>query len=67
MATKSHISSDLDIQELLKDKARLDWLADSENLIGGVVLPGKCVKDNVHILRDAIDEAMTMYGNRAKL
>lgn len=43
---------------LLKDKARLDWLADVNNSIGNVQLPRDIVERNLHSLRDAIDEAM---------
>jgi hypothetical protein len=42
------------------DKARLDWLADRENGIGNVQLPTMCVMNNLHSLRDAIDEAMRL-------
>lgn len=44
--------------ELLKDKARLDWLADVNNNIGSVQLPRAIVERNLHSMRDAIDEAM---------
>lgn len=44
--------------ELLKDKARLDWLASVDNKIGGVTLPRDIVERNLHSMRDAIDEAM---------
>jgi hypothetical protein len=47
-----------DIEQLLKDKARLDWLADRENTIGNVQLPTECVMRNLGSLRDAIDDAM---------
>ena len=43
-----------------RDALRLDWLADPKNSIGNVQLPAKCVENNVHSLRDAIDEAMEM-------
>ena len=43
---------------LLKDKARLDWLADVNNSIGNVQLPRDIVAHNLHSMRDAIDEAM---------
>jgi len=49
-----------DIEKLLKDKARLDWLADRENTIGNVQLPSECVIRNLGSLRDAIDDAMEM-------
>ena len=44
--------------ELLKDKARLDWLADVNNSIGNVLLPRDIVERNLSSLRDGIDEAM---------
>ena len=44
--------------ELLKDKVRLDWLADVNNSIGNVLLPTDIVERNLTSLRDAIDEAM---------
>lgn len=40
------------------DAARLDWLADPENMIGAVQLPSHCVTANPHSLREAIDMAM---------
>lgn len=43
---------------LLKDKARLDWLADVNNSIGIVKLPRDIVERNLGSLRDEIDEAM---------
>ena len=46
--------------ELLKDKARLDWLADVNNNIGNVQLPRRIVERNLGSLRDAIDEAMKL-------
>ena len=46
------------INELLRDKARLDWLADPENKIAQVLLPREIVERNLGSLRDAIDEAM---------
>ena len=39
------------------DTARLDWLADPENTIGKVMLPGWC-SGEYDSLRDAIDTAM---------
>ena len=44
--------------ELLKDKSRLDWLADVDNKLGGVTLPRDIVERNLYSMRDAIDEAM---------
>ena len=46
--------------ELMRDKARLDWLADKNNAIGAVQLPSECVERNLHSLRDAIDDAMEL-------
>ena len=46
--------------ELKKDKARLAWMADANNTIGNVTLPRNIVEGNLHILRAAIDECMTM-------
>lgn len=50
--------SEAELQELLKDKARLDWLADVDNAIGNVQLPTYIVERNLGSLRDAIDAAM---------
>ncbi len=47
-----------ELQELLKDRARLDWLADANQSIGNVTLPRDIVERNLSSLRDAIDEAM---------
>lgn len=46
--------------DLLKDKARLDWLADVNNNIGNVQLPRDIVERNLGSLRDGIDEAMKL-------
>ena len=46
-----------DYTEFLRDKERLDWLADTSNSIGNVQLPTECVLRNAHSLRDAIDDA----------
>jgi hypothetical protein len=43
---------------LCADKARIDWLADTDNQIGNVTLPSECVLANSHSLRAAIDAAM---------
>ena len=45
-------------KELVRDRERLDWLADPDNTTGNVQLPIKCVTENVHSLRAAIDAAM---------
>ena len=47
-----------ELEELRKDKARLDWLADPSNMIGNVTLPTECVQRNPCSLRAAIDDAM---------
>lgn len=50
--------TEAELQELLKDKARIDWLADANNTIGNVALPRDIVERNLHSMRAAIDEAM---------
>ena len=50
--------------ELLKDKARLDWLSDVNQTIGSVQLPRDIVERNLGSLRDAIDEAMLIESTR---
>lgn len=55
---KNHTEAEL--QELLKDKARLDWLADVNNTIGNVQLPRDIVERNLGSLRDGIDAAMAI-------
>lgn len=52
------MEKEAELQELLKDRARLDWLADANNTIGNVTLPRDIVERNLHSLRAAIDEAM---------
>ena len=54
----SKLYTESELQELLKDKARLDWLADVNNNIGNVLLPTDIVERNLSSLRDGIDEAM---------
>lgn len=49
-----------ELDELRKDKARIDWLADVNNTIGGVQLPRQCVENNIHCMRAAIDAAMKL-------
>lgn len=49
---------------LLKDKARIDWLADVDNKIGNVQLPRDIVERNLSSLRDGIDEAMLIESTR---
>lgn len=52
-----------ELNDLRKDKLRLDWLADLDNEYGGVELPVEIVRRNIHCLRAAIDEAMEMQAN----
>ena len=47
-----------ELNDLRKDKLRLDWLADINNKIGNVSLPRAIVERNLSSLRDVIDEAM---------
>ena len=54
------MEKEAELQELLKDKARLDWLADVDNTVGNVLLPTDIVQRNLGSLRDAIDEAMAI-------
>ena len=54
------LHKDADLQELLKDKARIDWLADANQNIGDLILPRDIVERNLHCLRSAIDEAMKL-------
>ncbi len=53
-----------EIDDLRKDKARLDWLADVNNNIGNVLLPTDIVERNLSSLRDAIDEAIVIDNLR---
>ena len=49
------------IDQLQKDKERLDWLADVDNKIANVMLPTKIVQENITGgLRGMIDAAMEM-------
>lgn len=57
MSGERELSLRAEIDRLRKDADRLDWLADPENTIGNVQLPRECVEQNLHSLRDAIDEA----------
>lgn len=41
-----------------RDTKRIDWLADTDNMVGNVQLPREIVEANVHSLRAAIDAAM---------
>ena len=47
-----------ELDELVKDKERLDWLSSTEQSIGNVLLPREIVENNIHSLRSAIDETM---------
>ena len=47
------------IEELERDKQRLDWLADKNNTAARILLPRECVERNLSSLRDAIDDAMS--------
>ena len=47
----------------MKDRERMDWLADPVNPVGNVQLPTAAVTANIHSLRDAIDAAMAMPAN----
>ncbi len=58
------MEKEAELQELLKDKERLDWLADVNNSIGNVQLPRDIVERNLHSMRDAIDEAMLIESTR---
>ena len=60
----SKLYTEAALQELLKDKARLDWLADLNNTIGNVLLPRDIVERNLGSLRDGIDEAMLIESTR---
>lgn len=53
-----------ELQELLKDKARIDWLADPAQNIGDLILPRDIVERNLHSMRAAIDEAMSIESTR---
>jgi len=48
------------IEQLRKDKARLDWLADPQNTIGNVTLPRQHILDHPDSMRAAIDAAMKL-------
>ena len=52
--------------ELLKDKARIDWLADVNNSIGSVLLPRDIVERNLGSMRDGIDGAMKINEREQK-
>lgn len=48
------------IRELEKDKNRLDWLANTTQTTGSVMLPKICVEQNLDSMRGAIDDAIEM-------
>lgn len=56
----SKLYTEAELTELLKDKSRLDWLADVNNAISNVLLPRDIVERNLGSLRDGIDEAMKL-------
>lgn len=60
----SKLYTEAELQELLKDKARLDWLADVNNTVGNVLLPTDIVARNLGSLRAGIDEAMAIESTR---
>ena len=46
--------------DLLDDRARIDWLASTDQSLGIVSLSADCVIQNIGSLRDAIDAAMDL-------
>ena len=46
--------------DALHDVVRIDWLADPDNDLGNVELHSRCVDENIHCMRAAIDAAMGM-------
>jgi hypothetical protein len=48
------------IAALAKDAERMSWLADVGNIHGAVMLPRVCMERNMHSMRDAIDDAMSL-------
>ena len=57
--------TETELVELQTDKARLDWLADVNNTIGNITLPRDIVERNLHSMRAAIDEAMSIESTRS--
>jgi len=55
------------IKKLRFDKKRLDWLADTSQNLGEVLLPNDCVLNNIHSMRAAIDAAMKLDFNKRYL
>lgn len=62
----SKLYTEDELQKLLKDKDRLDWLAEVDNNLGNVQLPRYIVESNLHSLRAAIDEAMLIDKHTKK-
>ena len=60
------MEKEAELQELLKDKARLDWLADVDNTVGNVCQLISFSLRNLGSLRDAIDEAMVLEDSYSK-
>jgi predicted DNA-binding protein len=52
------------LAELIADKERLDWLASVKNDSAGVYLPREAVEQHIDSMRDAIDAAMRMEGDK---
>ncbi|MDP3744440.1 MAG: hypothetical protein Q8Q76_08895 [Methylotenera sp.] len=58
------VKAEDELKELRKDRARLDWLASTEQIIGNVMLPTECVEKNLDGgLRGMIDCAMSISSN----
>ena len=49
-----------EIEDLNKDKKRLDWIADRNNNFAALQLPKQAVENNLHDMRAAIDEAIRL-------
>lgn len=62
---KELILTEKELAELQKDKQRLDWLSDTSQNVGNVLLPKEIVLKNVHSLRHAIDDTMNMASIEA--
>lgn len=56
-----------ELQALVNDRERLDWLADRENKIGNVQLPRECVENNLTSMRGAIDQARRLHLPNAEI
>ena len=54
------------LDDLLKDRARLDWMSGVDNDICSVLLPTDIVERNLGSLRDGIDEAMKINEREQK-